>query len=237
MPVADHDFTRCSIRLPQSLYEKIEAIAIANGAKINSRSQRPQLSSTLIELIGIGLQYYSQADCDVSQDHSNMIEGVTEKDSEASISNQKQPRVEPFNQILESQQQSQHRIEQQLMQIQASQQFAQADINYLYRLMSQLCNGLNLSISSQELFDPLSQSIEDQPLAASLDQWTVNHQWLCANGCFSQENFENWQNGEIRQDRQGRYWRRVELANVLGEFEIPADLVNSQIFYVLEYNR
>ena len=237
MPVADHDFTRCSIRLPQSLYEKIEAIAMANGAKIHSRSGRPQLSSTLIELIGIGLQHYSPAEHDVSQDHSNMIKGVKEKDSEVNISHQKQSSVEPFHQMLESQQQSPDRIEQQLTQIQANQQFTQADINHLYQLMSQSCHCFNSSMSSQELLDPLSQSLENKPLAASLDQWTVNHQWLCANGCFAQESFEDWKNGEIRQDRQGRYWRRVELAHVLGLFKMPSDLVNSQIFYVLEYNR
>lgn len=237
MLVADNDFTRCSIRVPQSLYEKIETIAIANGAKINSRSKRPQVSPTLIELIRIGLEHYSQTDSNSSPDNEAITPAAEESELKTENHPQNNQQLEQFNQILESQQRSQQIIEQQITQIKTSQQFTQADINYLYRLVSQLCDNLNSSMISQASFNQLSQSTDNQPLAASLDQWTVNHQWLCANGCFSQDSFENWQNGEIRQDRQGRYWRRVELTHVLGEFEMPSDLTSSQIFYVLEHNR
>ncbi|MGB3403446.1 MAG: hypothetical protein WBA77_12225 [Microcoleaceae cyanobacterium] len=235
--MADNDFTRCSIRVPQSVYEKIETIAIANGAKINSRSKRPQVSPTLIELIRIGLDHYSQ--------ERSTIAPAAESELKTESHPQENQQLEQFNQILKSQQHSQQTIEQQLTQIQTSQQLTQADINHLYRLVSQLClsitspeeKHLNSSIISQASFNHLSQSTHDLPLAASLDQWTVNHQWLCANDCFSNDSFENWQNGEIRQDLQGRYWRRVELTHVLGGFEMPSDLASSQIFYVLDHNR
>jgi hypothetical protein len=47
MPMADSNFIQCNIRVPQPLHQEIETIAIANGAKINSRSQKPQMASTL----------------------------------------------------------------------------------------------------------------------------------------------------------------------------------------------
>lgn len=43
MSKAKKDIVRCQVRLPQQLYQNIEAIAPAKGAKINSRTQRPQL--------------------------------------------------------------------------------------------------------------------------------------------------------------------------------------------------
>jgi hypothetical protein len=91
------------------------------------------------------------------------------------------------------------------------------------QLMGQLCNCLQASTLPEATFSSQAQLIDDQPLATNLDQWTVNRQWLSANGCFCQETFEHWPNGEVRQDRQGRSWRRVELANVLARFKVSLD--------------
>ncbi|MGB3535089.1 MAG: hypothetical protein WBA13_16450 [Microcoleaceae cyanobacterium] len=226
--MAESDFIRCSLRVPQSLYEKIEAIAIANNAKINSRSKRPQISPTLIELLCLGLERYSAVDSAISEDSTSVSESTEKSDLKLTTTD--------LNQILEHQQQSQQTIEQQLGEIQTNQQFTSANITHLYHLVSQLCDYLNSSANSQTPLVSSSQLVTDKPIAASLDQWTVNHQWLCANACFSEESFDDWKNGEVRQDKQGRYWRRIELATVLGDFEIPSDLTDSQIFYVLEYN-
>lgn len=234
MPTTDSNFTRCNLRVPQSLYEKIEAIAIANGAKINSRSKRPQISSTLIELLHIGLEYYAQVNSVNSEDILPVTPATEEKDLTASIKDQESEPFHHLSQMLEKQQQSQQTIEQHLIQIQASQQFTQVDINHLYHVVGQLCDRLQVSTMPEMVLNSPPQLRDDQPEAANLDQWTVNRQWLSANGCFSEDSFNNWQNREVRQDQQGRYWRRVELANVLGEFEIPSSLATSQIFYVLE---
>ncbi len=231
--MVENDFTRCNLRVPQPLYEKIEAIARANGAKINSRSKRPQISSTLIELLQIGLEHYSPEDQAISEDSSSNMKVKEEQSANTTTSTQSALSFEPWNQMLENQQKSQQTIEQQLLQIQTSQQLTQTDINHLYHLVGRLFDCLNASTVPQ-VSSSSSQFIQDQPLAASLDQWTVNRQWLNANGCFSSESFDNWQNGEVRQDPQGRYWRRVELCNVLGDFQIPSDLATSQVFYVLE---
>jgi hypothetical protein len=242
MPMTDSDFIRCNIRVPQELYEKIEKIAIANGAKINSRSKRPQIGSTLIELLRIGLEQYAQ----VNQSTTEVTEA---EDLNTQILAQQAQQLERLNQRVENQQQFQQTIEQYLTQIQTSQQLTQVDINHLYQLMGQLCVGVASPVENQLRTSTVTQTasnsppqligdqlIGDQPLAASLDQWTVNRQWLSVNGCFCEETFEQWQNGEVRQDQQGRAWRRVELTNVLAGFEIPSDLASSQIFYVLEHH-
>lgn len=231
MPMANSDFIQCNIRVPQPLYQKIETIAIANGAKMNSPSQEPQIASTLIELLRIGVQYYSQVHSASSEDFSTPTEEAEAEDSNTQILAQQ---LESFNQMVENQQQYQQTIEQYLTQIQASQQFTQVDINHLYQLMGQLCNCLQASTLPETAFSSQAQLIDDQPLATNLDQWIVNRQWLSTNGCFCEDSFEHWQNGEVRQDQQGRSWRRVELANVLEGFKISSDLAPAQVFYVLE---
>ncbi len=200
------DFVRCNVRFPQSLYQKIAAIAIGNGAKIHPRSQRPHLSATLIDLLTIGLQHYSEPSLQPTA--ANEIESL-----KAWMLTQQGQQLERFHQLLAENHQFQ--------------QTTQTQIHHLQDLVHQLCDRLNtLTVH------PITQAAED--FTYYPDQWTVNHQWLIANSCFSQQSFETWQTGEVRQDQQGRSWRRVELAHLLGEFKMPPECLDSQVLYVRE---
>jgi hypothetical protein len=57
MPLIDGNVTRCDIRVPNDLYEQIESLAISRGAKIHHRSNKPEVTGTILELIKIGLTY------------------------------------------------------------------------------------------------------------------------------------------------------------------------------------
>ncbi|NJO98152.1 MAG: hypothetical protein HC764_20950 [Pleurocapsa sp. CRU_1_2] len=50
--------TRVDIRLPNHLYSQIQSIAIAHfNAKIHHRSNKPEVSPTILELIQIGIAH------------------------------------------------------------------------------------------------------------------------------------------------------------------------------------
>ena len=50
--------TRVDVRIPNHLYSQIQSIAIAHfNAKIHHRSNKPKLTSTILELIQIGIAH------------------------------------------------------------------------------------------------------------------------------------------------------------------------------------
>ena len=50
--------TRVDIRIPNHLYSRIQAIAIAHfNAKIHHRSNKPEVTPTILELIQIGIAH------------------------------------------------------------------------------------------------------------------------------------------------------------------------------------
>ncbi|MDV3002935.1 MAG: hypothetical protein N5P05_004590 [Chroococcopsis gigantea SAG 12.99] len=55
MPRIEGSVTRCDIRVPNDIYEKIEALAIEKGAKTHHRSHKPEVTGTILDLIKIGL--------------------------------------------------------------------------------------------------------------------------------------------------------------------------------------
>ncbi len=57
MPATSGSITRCDIRVPNQLYDRIEALAIERGAKIHHRSGKPEVTNTLLELIKVGLRH------------------------------------------------------------------------------------------------------------------------------------------------------------------------------------
>jgi hypothetical protein len=60
MPVIQGKVTRCDIRIPNHLYEQIEAIAVSRfDAKIHWKSKKPEVSSTILELIKYGIECLS----------------------------------------------------------------------------------------------------------------------------------------------------------------------------------
>lgn len=62
MPLIDGNVTRCDIRVPNDLYEQIESLAICRGAKIHHRSNKPEVTGTILELIKIGLTHQHLSD-------------------------------------------------------------------------------------------------------------------------------------------------------------------------------
>ena len=52
------DITRVDIRIPNELYDEISAIAINHfNAKIHHRSNKPEITPTILELIRIGIAH------------------------------------------------------------------------------------------------------------------------------------------------------------------------------------
>ncbi len=196
MSEAEKDIVRCQIRLPQQLYQEIIAIARTRGAKINPRTQRPQLSATLMELLEVGLAHY---DYDSASDTPS------------------------------TPQQPSQNLEEKLIEIQASQQQTHAELSRLYALFSQLGDRFDqLETSNNTSSEPTPKSVSHS------NQWMVNRQWLRLNNYFSEDHFREWKNGEVRQDKRGDSWRRVDLASGVGDFKIPLSLAESQVFYVRE---
>lgn len=69
--------TRADIRIPNELYDEIQAIAINHfHAKIHHRSQKPEVTPTILELIKIGIAHL-ESTLPVTQDVT--IETVTDK--------------------------------------------------------------------------------------------------------------------------------------------------------------
>jgi len=52
--------TRVDVRIPNHLYSQIQAIAIEHfNAKIHHRSNKPEVTPTILELIQIGIEHFS----------------------------------------------------------------------------------------------------------------------------------------------------------------------------------
>ena len=52
--------TRVDVRIPNHLYSQIQAIAIEHfNAKIHHRSQKPEITPTILELIQIGIEHFT----------------------------------------------------------------------------------------------------------------------------------------------------------------------------------
>jgi hypothetical protein len=205
------EFVRYQIRVPQEVYQQIEAIAISKGAKLHPRTKRPQLSETIVELLQLALEHSNSTD-----DHQSPSE--KSPDLELIENSLVATQTQQLNTILEAQKQT------------------QAELNRLYTLYHQLCDRLPIQEPLQKTWYSNDHESPQQirPLESySEGPWMVNRQWLNLNGRFNEEAFNEWNNGEIRQDQQGNCWRRVDLANTGEDFQIPADLAESQIFYVL----
>lgn len=53
-----NDITRVDVRIPNELYKEIIAIAISHfNAKIHHRSNKPEITPTILELIRIGIAH------------------------------------------------------------------------------------------------------------------------------------------------------------------------------------
>ncbi|MFM6397133.1 hypothetical protein [Planktothrix sp.] len=59
IPRSDNKIVRLDVRFPKHLHDEIEALAIANGSPIHHISKKPTLTPTILDLIRIGLDYYS----------------------------------------------------------------------------------------------------------------------------------------------------------------------------------
>ncbi|MFM6205866.1 hypothetical protein [Planktothrix sp.] len=59
IPRSDNKIVRIDVRFPKHLHDEIEALAIANGSPIHHISKKPTLTPTILDLIRIGLDYYS----------------------------------------------------------------------------------------------------------------------------------------------------------------------------------
>ena len=59
IPRSDDKIVRLDVRFPKTLHDEIEALAIANGSPIHHISKKPTLTPTILDLIRIGLDYYS----------------------------------------------------------------------------------------------------------------------------------------------------------------------------------
>lgn len=69
MPVVQGNVTRCDIRIPNHLYEQIEHIAVSRfDAKPHWKSNKPEVSSTILELIKYGLAALSDEKSDSLSD-------------------------------------------------------------------------------------------------------------------------------------------------------------------------
>ena len=67
------EITRCDVRIPNHIYEQIEALAVTNGASNHHRSNKPIVTPTILELLQIGLAHYSKPLSDKLPD-TNLID-------------------------------------------------------------------------------------------------------------------------------------------------------------------
>ncbi|MEL7034293.1 MAG: hypothetical protein AAFO04_01540 [Cyanobacteria bacterium J06592_8] len=218
------DVVRYQLRLPQAVYEKLEAIAIQKGAKLHPRTKRPQLSETIVELLQFALEHYNSQEDEYPPEKGSDLEQI----KDWITATQKQ--------------QSQH-INQKLNSVLEAQQQTQAELNRLYSLYHQLCdrteragaaNRFNLQDPKEKTWYSPESLQQLRPLETySAGPSMVNRQWLSLNGCFNEEVFSQWNHGEVRQDQQGNFWRRVDLIETENTFKIPSSLGDSQTFYVL----
>jgi len=59
IPRSDDNITRIDVRIPNSLFEEIEQLAIERGEPVHHKSGRVTMAPTLLDLIRIGLDHYS----------------------------------------------------------------------------------------------------------------------------------------------------------------------------------
>jgi hypothetical protein len=59
IPRSDNNITRIDVRIPNSLFEEVEQLAIERGEPIHHKSGRVTMAPTLLNLIRIGLDHYS----------------------------------------------------------------------------------------------------------------------------------------------------------------------------------
>jgi DNA-binding transcriptional regulator YiaG len=66
MPYKDKDgrSIRCDVRIPNQLYEQIETIARQNNARIRLKSRKPEVTSTIVKLIELGIRHLSDITSD-----------------------------------------------------------------------------------------------------------------------------------------------------------------------------
>ena len=66
MPYKDKDgrSTRCDVRIPNQLYEQIETIARHSNARIRLKSGKPEVTSTIVKLIELGIRHLSDIKSD-----------------------------------------------------------------------------------------------------------------------------------------------------------------------------
>ncbi|MDY7020650.1 MAG: hypothetical protein SWJ54_04700, partial [Cyanobacteriota bacterium] len=198
-----------------------KAIAIQKGAKLHPRTKQPQLSETIVELLQLALE------------DSNSQEGQSFPEKTSDLEQLKSWITATQNQ------QSQH-LNQKLNSVLDAQQQTQTELNRLYSLYHQLCdradgsNRFSLQDPKEKTWYSPESPQQVRPLETySAGPWMVNRQWLSLNGCFNEEVFSQWNHGEVRQDRQGNFWRRVDLIETDNTFKIPSSLGDSQTFYVL----
>ena len=212
------DLVRYQIRVPEALYQEIEAIAIGKGAKLHPRTKRPQLSETIVELLQLALERYEPAEGRELQSEKTPDLELIESAIIAAQTQQSQQFNQQFNSLIESQRQT------------------QAELNRLYSLYHRLCDRLKIEeeTPAKMSVSPASPRQLMRPLESySAGSSMVNRQWLSLNGCFDDEAFNGWNPGEVRQDRRGNFWRRVDPADSDDDFKIPSGLAASQVFYVL----
>ncbi|WP_413166659.1 hypothetical protein ACL6C3_08135 [Capilliphycus salinus ALCB114379] len=212
------DLVRYQIRVPEELYQQLAAIAIGKGAKLHPRTKRPQLSETIVELLQLALEQYDST-------------------QEEQLHKETSPDLELIqNQIADSQRQQSQQFNQLFNTLIEAQRQTQAELNRLYSLYYKLCDRVKKEEETPEKIWDSYQSPQQlmRPLESySAGPWMVNRQWLSLNGCFKEEAFNEWNHGEVRQDQRGNFWRRVDMANTTENFQIPSNLAESQIFYVL----
>ena len=59
IPRSDDNITRIDVRIPNSLFEEVEQLAIERGEPVHHKSGRVTMAPTLLDLIRIGLDHYS----------------------------------------------------------------------------------------------------------------------------------------------------------------------------------
>lgn len=74
MPKINESITRIDFRCPNDLYQRIEALAVAKGSRINHKSGRTEISPTILDLLKVGLKFYSSDT--VPDDLSDYISGT-----------------------------------------------------------------------------------------------------------------------------------------------------------------
>ena len=54
----NQQIVRCDIRIPVSIYSKLEALAVSEGSKAHHITGRPMVSPIILEVLEVGLRHY-----------------------------------------------------------------------------------------------------------------------------------------------------------------------------------